>query len=36
MQLSKKGNIFPSFFFFAFSEFIFNFEHFPKRDDPQS
>ena len=39
MQLSQKRKTFSEFFFFfffAFSKFRFNFEHFQKKDDPQS
>ena len=35
MQLSQKREIFFQFFF-VFSKFIFYFEHFPKKDDPDS
>ena len=36
MQLSQKRKIFSEFFFFAFSKFRFNFEHFAKKDQPPS
>ena len=35
IQLSQKQKTFCKFFF-AFSKFILNFEHFPKKDDPHS
>ena len=35
MQLSQKRRTFPEFFF-AFSKFRFNFEHFEKKDDAHS
>ena len=35
MQLSQKRKIFSQFFF-AFSKFRFNFEHFQKKDDAHS
>ena len=35
MQLSQKRKIFSEFFF-TFSKFKFNFEHFQKKDDPHS
>ena len=33
MPLSQKRKVFSKFFF-AFSKFKFNFEHFQKKDDP--
>ena len=36
MQLSKKRKLFSKLFFFPFSKFRFNFQHFQKKDDPQS
>ena len=35
MQLSQKGKTFSEFFF-GFSKFKFNFEHFQNQDDPTS
>ena len=35
MKLSEKGKIFSQFFF-AFSKFRFNFEHFQEKHDPHS
>ena len=36
MLLSQKQNSFSEFFFFTFSKFRLNFEHFQKNDDPHS
>ena len=36
MQLPQKLKIFSDFFFFAFSKFRFNFEHFQIKDDPHT
>ena len=35
MQVSKKANVFSQLFI-AFLKFLFNFEHFQKKDEPHS
>ena len=36
IPLPQRANIFSEFFFFSFLKSIFNFKHFPKKDDPHS